>query len=121
MNYDVKRVKFEYIVEAVTADYKDKELPEVNQIIEEVCEAYVQAYGQKPDSYQLTLLANLILKEDISNPSPYKVQTESYPFHSDAQRKRRNRKEFSVMGETIDFMNFKNKNNLSTAPATDSK
>lgn len=121
MTYDVKNRSFEAIVTAITAKYKDSPLPEVKQVVEEVCEAYVMEYGRKPDSYQLTLLANLILKDDISNPAPNKVQKEAYPFHSDAQRKRRNRKEFVAMGETIEFMNYKNKNNLSTAPANDNK
>jgi hypothetical protein len=78
-------------------------------------------WNKKPDSYQLTLLANLILKDDISNPAPNKVQKESYPFHSDAQSKRRKRKEFVVIDDTLDHMKFKNTVNLSTAPPKDIK
>lgn len=114
-------MKFEQIVEKVTEEYKDKPLADRNEIINKVCEEYVLKYGKKPDSYQLTLLANLILIEDTKNPDPYKASKEEYSFHSDSQRKRRNRKEFSTMADTLEHINFKKKAKLSTAPPKEIK
>lgn len=106
---------FDEIVTDVIAEYKDKPLDDVNLIVELICETYVMKHGKKPDGYQLTLLANLILQEDFANPAPNKVQTEEYPFHSIGQAKRRKRKEFVAIPDTLDHMNFKAKANLSTS------
>jgi hypothetical protein len=119
--YNVEKTGFELIVDEVVAGYKDKTVQEINVIVNEVCEAYVMERGKKPEPYQLTLLGNLILKDDLANPSVYKIQDEEYPFHSDTQKKRRNKKEFVTMDDTIDHMNFKKKLNLSTAPPRDLK
>jgi hypothetical protein len=107
--------RFEDVVQYITDNYKEAPLETLKEVIDYVCERYVMWHGKIPDSYQLSLLANLILRDDISNPSPNKVQKEAYPFHSDAQRKRRNRKEFVAMDDTLEHMNFKRKKNLSTA------
>lgn len=112
-------MKFEEIVEQVVADYKDKPVEERNKIVEEVCERYVAIYDKKPDMYLLTKLADLILHDDLTNPNVYKVQQEEYSFHSDTQRRRRNRKEFTAISDTLDHMKFKKTVNLSTAPPKD--
>jgi hypothetical protein len=117
--FDTKGKSFETIVEEVVEKYKDSSIEDKNKIIEYVTEEYVNRFGKKPDSYQLTLLANLILRDDITNPDSYKTQKEDYPFHSDSQRKRRKKKEFVAMDETLEFMNYKKKVNLSTAPPKD--
>lgn len=117
--YDVTKERFEDIVTKLIADYKDKTTEEVIAITDKVCEEYVMHYNRKPDAYQLTLLASLVMKDDISNPAPNKVQKEKYPFHSEAQRKRRKRKEFSTVGETLEFIHYKGKANLSTSPPRD--
>lgn len=110
---------FSVIVDKILEEYKDAELKDINVVIDKACETYVQTHGKKPDSYQLTRLSNLILKDDIRNPDSYKVQNEPYPFHSDMQRKRRNRKEFVALDDTLEFMNYKVQARLSTAPAKD--
>lgn len=117
--YDIKNEKFEDIVEKVLIDYKDKSDEEVNAVVNQLCEEYVQHFGKKPPSYQLTLLADLILKEDMRNPSSHKVQEEEYPFLSNTQRKRRNKREFVAMDDTLEHMNYKRKNNLTTSPPQD--
>jgi hypothetical protein len=109
-------MNFEQIVEKTVQEFEDKPLSDRNAVVEKVCEEYVMKYGKKPDPYQLTLLANLILVEDTKNPDPYKASKEEYSFHSDSQRKRRNRKEFSTMDDTLEHINFKKKSKLSTAP-----
>jgi hypothetical protein len=120
-NVAIKPNSFEDIVSKVVSEYKDKTIEEVNVIVEKICEAYVLERGKKPDSYQLTLLANLILKDDLSNNTSNKIRKEEYPFHSDSQKKRRNRQEFVTMDDTLEHMNFKRKTHLSTAPPRDIK
>lgn len=117
--YDVKTRKFEDIVEQVLIDYKDKPDAEVNEVVDKICEEYVQHFNKKPPSYQLTQLADLILKGDMRNPSTRKVQEEEYPFLSNPQKKRRNKREFVAMDVALEYMNFKRKAKLSTAPPQD--
>lgn len=115
----VQKKSFENVVEELLETYSDSPQSVRNQVVDEVCEAYVRFYGKKPHPYQLTLLANLVLLDDIRNPSAYKVQHEEYPFHSDTQSRRRRKKEFVTEGDTLEHMNFKRKTNLSTAPQKD--
>lgn len=121
MLFDVKNKSFETLVEEVTESTKDMTVPQKNVVINDLCEQYVMEYNKAPDSWQLQLLANIILHDDISNPSPYKTQEEEYSFHSNAQRKRRNRKEFSTLDGTLEHMTFKKKANLSTKPPKDNR
>ncbi len=112
---------FEAIVDDVLLSYKDATIDSRNAIAEEVTEAYVMEHGKKPDSFQLTRLANLLLQEDIKNPDSYKVQKEAYPFHSDTQAKRRKKKEFVAQDDKIEYMNYKVEARLSTAPPKDNR
>lgn len=112
---------FEQIVEDVTEKHKNSTLEERNSVVEWVTEWYVEVHGKKPDSYQLMLLANLILRDDITNPDSYKTQHEEYPFHSDTQKKRRRKKEFVTQDDTLEHMNFKRQAKLSTAPPKEIK
>ncbi|MDF2010226.1 hypothetical protein [Priestia megaterium] len=118
---ETKGKSFETLVEEVTEKYKSKSLEERNKICEWLTEWYVGVHGKKPDSYQTSLLANLILIEDISNPMPYKSRHEEYPFHSEMQKKRRRKKEFVTQDDTLDHMNYKRQAKLSTAPPKEIK
>jgi 2',3'-cyclic-nucleotide 2'-phosphodiesterase (5'-nucleotidase family) len=110
---------FKNKVDEILENYKDADVNEINKVVEEVTEDFVKKYNQKPDSYQLTRLANLILKDYIKNTDSYKVQKEEFPFHSSTQLKRRKRKEFVTKDETLVYMDYKVKANLSTAPPKD--
>lgn len=117
----VKEMKrdFEHIVDDVLQSHKVATQEDRNSIVNEICEAYVMEHDKKPEPYQLTRLANLVLDDDIRNPDSYKVQKEEYPFHSDLQTKRRKRKEFVALDNTLEFMSYKVKARLSTAPTKD--
>lgn len=117
--YDIRKQCFEKIVERVLRDYKYKTTEETIELVDSLCEEYVQVFGKKPAQYQLTLLADLILKEDIKNPSSYKIQEEEYPFLSNHQKKRRRKREFVTSDAALDHMNYKRKVKLSTAPTKD--
>lgn len=119
LKFDVAGTPFERLVEGVTENTKDWNIEAKNEVIEALCEQYVLHYGKLPDSWQLQLLANVILQDDFANPSKYKTQEEEYSFHSETQRKRRKRKEFSTVVDTLEHMRFKKKANLSTAPPRD--
>lgn len=121
MKFDVINKSFEKLVEEVTESTKGMTVSEKNIVIDALCEQYVLQWGKAPDSWQLQLLANIILDDDLSNPDKYKSKKEEHPFHSDAQRKRRKRKEFSTMSETLEHISFKKKAKLSTAPPKEVK
>lgn len=108
--------EFTVQVDEILEKYKDAEIETIKEVVERVTEAYVQKYDKKPESYQLSRLSNLILKDSIRNPDSYKVQKEDYPFHSQNQTKRRKRKEFVAQDTTLAFMDYKVKAKLSTAP-----
>lgn len=112
---------FEEVVDEVLIKFKDAPQSERNYIAGEVSEAYVMEHDKKPDSFQLTRLANLVLSDDIRNPDSYKVQKEEYPFHSDMQTKRRKKKEFVAQDTTLEFMSYKVDTRLSTAPPKDNR
>lgn len=61
--------------------------------VDDLCEAYVTQTGEIPDSTQLTLLADYILTEDLTNRCPDKVTNTEYPILSGGQVKLRNRRE----------------------------
>lgn len=109
-------MRFEEVVEKIEKDYADSSIDIRIEKINQACEEYILKYGKKPDSLLLVRLANLVLRDDIKNPDSYKIQREQYPFHSEPQAKRRRKHEFVAMSETLDFMNYKKKTNLSTAP-----
>jgi len=111
--------EFEARVAEVCADYKNANLETRKEVVNDLCEQYVMLHDKKPDSYQLQMLADLLLKEDLSNNSPYKAQEIEYGFHSNTQRKRRKKKEFVAEDDTLDHMHYKKKVNLSTAPPKD--
>lgn len=108
--------RFTEQTDEILEEYKDAVTEDIIKVVEKVTEDYVRKYDKKPDSYQLTRLANLILKDDIRNPDSYKVQKEEFPFHSHTQTKRRKRKEFVAVDDTLAFMDYKVKAKLSTAP-----
>lgn len=112
-------MKFEEFVEEVIKEYRNKSVQDRNEIVEKITEEYVMKYGRKPDSYQLTKLANLILMDDLKDPNAYKAKHKEYPFHSSTQRKKRRRKEFVVKDTTLEHINYKKKVNLSTTPNKD--
>jgi hypothetical protein len=80
---------------------------EKNEMVDKLCESYVEQTGTKPDSYQLSLLANWILEDDIKNKATNKVRTVEYNFHSHRQSIRRNRKEVITQDDTMDFLHSK--------------
>jgi len=70
------------------------ECEERNKLVEELVEAYVEQTDQKPDKYQLAILANWILAEE-RNTHPDKVTNTEYPILTSYQIKVRHRREFA--------------------------
>lgn len=112
-------VNFEQKVDEIEGIAESMEITALKDAINSACEEYIDKRGKKPDSFLLQRLGNLILRDDLKNADSYKIQKEDYPFHSGPQAKRRRKKEFTAIGDTLDFMNYKKKANLSTAPPKD--
>ncbi|MEW9502369.1 hypothetical protein [Jeotgalibacillus marinus] len=114
-----KASAFEILVDLLLVEYKEKTLQERKAKVEEMIEDYYLKNDKFPDSYQLHRLGDLILHDDLSNPSSYKVQQEEYPFHSFTQQKRRKKKEFVAEGDVLEHMNYKSKKRQPTSPPKD--
>jgi hypothetical protein len=69
--------------------------------IEELTEEYFAKTGEMPDAVALERLADLILFEDLYNPSLTKMQDEEYPIMSDRQFDRRQSAEVAT-GKRMD-------------------
>ena len=64
-------------------------VPERNQAVEAITEAYIKSIGQIPDGVQLQRLANWILMDFLTDNHPDKVTREEYPIMSKRQLKTR--------------------------------
>lgn len=58
--------------------------------IDKLCTEYVEEVGEQPESYQLTRLANEILKEELTDKNTYKMSHGEYSILSERQLERRN-------------------------------
>lgn len=56
-------------------------------------EAYTDSTGVRPDGVQLERLADYILREELTDPDPYKVANSEYPFLSERQLELRRKRE----------------------------
>lgn len=57
--------------------------------VEFLTDAYVDQTGERPDSYQLHRLADVILREELSDPHPDKITRNEFPIMSDRMLGRR--------------------------------
>jgi hypothetical protein len=69
--------------------------------IEAMTEAYYAKTDEMPDGVSLERLADLILYEELFNPSLTKMQDEEYPIMSERQYDRRQNTEFAT-GKRLD-------------------
>lgn len=109
---DYKAVLHEDITKLQAAT-KRGEFPRAARIfwIDVLTEKYYHDTGEMPDEATLERLADLILHEELTDPSPDKMTNEEYPFMSEHQFDRRDRRESSV-GEAIDNSSADGRNHL---------
>lgn len=91
-------------------DYKAEFITEVNELIaaniedrtermaavQALTDRYIDAHGTTPDAAQIERLTDYILREELTDPDPYKMQHAEYPFMSDWQLDRRHDREVSL-------------------------
>ncbi|KXY25721.1 hypothetical protein [Bacillus sp. FSL K6-0067] len=63
----------------------DVRAKEINSLID----AYVETVGGRPDEFQLERLTDLLLYEELNDPTPWKSRKLEYPFFSERQLLRR--------------------------------
>ncbi|KTS84456.1 hypothetical protein NS115_03765 [Paenibacillus jamilae] len=63
--------------------------------VEVLTEAYYEQTGERPSTEMLSLLADFILRDDLSDRDPDKVTKKEYPFLSKDQIKTRGGREFA--------------------------
>jgi hypothetical protein len=69
--------------------------------IEQLTEDYFAKTREMPDAITLERLADLCLYEELTDPNPDKITDEEYPFMSEHQFDRRDKRESSV-GDALD-------------------
>ncbi|MBE7117306.1 hypothetical protein FT641_27025 [Bacillus paranthracis] len=77
---------------------------ERNNKVEALIEEFYAANGRHMSSYHLQRLADVILVEELKDKTPDKVSKKEYPVLSNRQSQTRTRREFSVVGDTLDFI-----------------
>ena len=58
-------------------------------LVEKLTDAYVDRVGERPDPSQLHRLADVILREELTDMHPDKMTINEYPIMSDSMRERR--------------------------------
>lgn len=65
-------------------------------VLRELIDSYVVNLENKPNGKQLEQLTDHILKEELTDPNPYKISHNMYPFMSDSQFDLRRNRETSL-------------------------
>ena len=83
------------ILSLVDGDGNPPSIPERNEILETLFDAYIEQTGEVPDGVQIHRLANWLLLEDLKNNHPDKVSREEYPFLTKRQLRTRYNREYA--------------------------
>ena len=86
------------------------ELPTAEErvaLADSIIEEYWQVTGRKPSPGILSRLANYIISEDLKDKAIDKVTNTEYPFLSEYQLKRRERKQLPMADSNLDFLEVK--------------
>lgn len=103
------RERFEESVAELSAiTYHKLPDPEVRvKEVEDLVESYYDFVGDYPDSMQLFKLSNYILSKELKDMDVDKVTNAEFPFLSEYQLKRRERKQVSMEADNMDFLESK--------------
>lgn len=89
------KVQFEQAVdEIIDASIEDRS--ERMRAVEGLTDEYVIATGERPDPTQLERLTDYILREELTDKTKNKAQTNQYPFFSSWQLEERHNEERSI-------------------------
>lgn len=75
--------------------------------VEQMLEEFYTTVGRYPNGSVLSKLGTYILSADLRDKSVDKVTNTEFPILSEAQIRRRNRKQVSVEDQTLDFLEVK--------------
>ncbi len=91
-------------IETLEKEAKSYTREERNNKVEALTEEFFAANGRHMSSYHMQRLADVILVEELKDKTPDKVSKKEYPVLSNRQSQTRTRREFSVVGDTLDFI-----------------
>lgn len=86
-------------------EHRIEDIEERMQLVDLLCDVYIQQTSERPDPYELNRLAEIILYEHMEGDShPDKVANTDFPILTDSQTKRRHNSEvgdtpFDTMGQ----------------------
>lgn len=83
------------------------ELPERYALINEVCEDFYKTIGQTLPAFMLSRLCDWVLIEILNDRDVDKVSNAEFAILSPRQLRRRDKRENSVEGGVMDYLNLK--------------
>lgn len=97
---------YNYLLELLN-HASDYTIQERKDTINDITEYYYQQTERVMPNSMLTVLADILLDDILSNPKPDKSTDSEYPILSMRQQKRRRQRETGVERDTMDFLNNK--------------
>lgn len=108
-------VEFEEMIDDMMAERPAPEMSERFQLIEITNEEFLKQTGENLPSFMLSKFADWCLLEVLNDRDVDKVSNNDFAVLSPRQLRRRDRRENSVQGEVMDYLNqryVKNKDSL---------
>jgi len=96
-------------------------LEDRHALVTDLIEDHFEITGRMPNSYTLCKLGDYILIEDLKDKDVDKVSNNDFPILSDMQVKRRDRKQFPMEADTIDYLEAKINKRLDSLAITHTK
>lgn len=90
-------------------------------IVDDMIEDHIAFTGRLPNNNSLTRLADYLLLDELKDKDVDKVSNNEFPILSATQLKRRDRKQFPMEAETMDFLNTKYNKRLDSLARTANK
>lgn len=94
---------------------------EKNEFVELVTEDYFRETGQQMKSQMLYALGDFILDDVLMDKDVDKISNNEYPILSWRQQKRREKREYAMVSNDMEFYSFKNQHNPAQKRRTQEK
>lgn len=81
------KTKLHDVINDLYAKVKTRPIQETIEDVRLLTDTYVEETGERPDTLTLDRMASLILRYDLTDPTPWKTRNTEYPTESDRQIK----------------------------------
>ena len=116
MNIQQARIELDKEMKTLNKESKELNKRQRKKRVNDLTEWFYNEVGQYPDSYRLSILANVLLVEEITDKKKNKIRKTEYAFLSPRQLDTRNKRESPMDYEhTMDFMYQKHTKRMNSA------